>query len=98
MGGVSLRPDSGEASGTAGRFGCGGGFSGVGRQPLRDGADVAGGWGNIYRGDAGAGAGGADEIGFKAGRKEEFARWNTAREVSLRGWLAKGIFAAALSL
>src|SRR6267142_4998232 len=82
MGGVSLRSDSDEAAGEAGGLGCGGGFSGVGRQRVCDRADDAGGWWNIYRGDARAGAGGADEIGFKAGRKEEFARWNTAREVS----------------
>src|SRR5258708_31279948 len=77
-----MRSDAGAAYGAAGGLGCGGGFSRGGGQPVCDRGDVAGGWGDIYRGDARAGAGGADEIGFKAGRKEEFARWNTAREVS----------------
>src|SRR6266436_2272207 len=73
MGGVSLRPDSGEAAGAAGGFGRGGGFSGCGSEPVRDRADAAGGRRNFHGSDAGAGAAGANKFEFDASRKG-FAR------------------------
>src|SRR5260370_37894426 len=45
---------------------------------------------DFYGGDTGAGATGADEFEFEAGRKSEFARQNAAREVSLAGILGEG--------
>src|SRR5258707_14475701 len=80
MGGVSLRPDSGEAAGAAGGFGRGGGFSGCGSEPVRDRADAAGGRRNFHGSNAGAGAAGANKFEFDASRKG-FARQSAAWEV-----------------
>src|SRR6266478_4980401 len=88
MGGVSLRPDSGEAAGPAGGFGRGGGFSGRGVEPVRDRANAAGGRRDFHGSDASAGAGGAGEL--EGSRKDEFAQQNAAREVSFARIFGEG--------
>ena len=85
-----MRSHSREAAGAAGGFGCGGGFSGGGVEPVCDGADVTGGRRDFDGGDTGVGATGADEFEFEAGRKSECARQNAAREVSFARILGEG--------
>jgi len=95
---VSLRSDSDEAAGEAGGLDAAVVFSGVGRQRVCDGADVAGGRG-ISTGATRALVQPVQKTStlHKTVRSVRAVRSNEEGE-ALRGFWAKGTFAAALSL